>query len=153
MATTIAAAPLSVNITESIIINGQSMGSVNSLSVADVTEVYKRIVTVPFGSEVPIYTTHDTTVGGSVFDDDLVKYVRITNKDDTNFVTLRITDANSDEFAYKLNKGESFLLYSHDTSMNAKEAGAAGAVDANITGLEAQADTADVDCEIFVASI
>ena len=155
MATSITPAPLGISITETITINGQSMGSQNNLTIADVTEVYKRIVSVPFGTEVAIYTTHDTVVGGSVFDDDLVKYVRVTNKDlpDGNFVTLRVTDANADEFAYKLNPGESFLLYSHDTSMSAALGATAGAVNANITGLEAQADTADVDCEIFVASI
>jgi hypothetical protein len=153
MATTIAAAPLSITVTESIVINGQSMGGSNTLAIADVTEVFKRIVTVPT-TEVTLYSTHDTDVGGSVFDDDLVKYVRITNKDDTNFISLRITSdsGGSDEFVYKLNAGESFLLYSHDTSMTAST-GVAGAVDANIESVEALADTAEVDCELFVASI
>ena len=153
MATTIAPASLNITISESITINGQSMGGTNSLVVSNIAEVFKRIVSVPT-SEVTLYSTHDTVVGGSVFDDDLVKYVRITNKDGLNFISLRITSdsAGDDEFVYKLSAGESFLLYSHDTSMTAST-GAAGAVDANIFSVEALADTAEVDVEIFVASI
>ena len=59
MATTIAPASMTVSVSETIVINGQSMGSTNTLSIAAVTEVFKRIVTVPT-SAVTIYSTHDT---------------------------------------------------------------------------------------------
>ena len=153
MATTIVAATLTTTISESITINGQSMGSSNNLVITDIAEVFKRIVTIPTGTEVILYSTHDTTVAGSTFDDDLIKYVRITNKDGDNFIVIRIQDANGDEFVYKLDKYESFILCSHTLSMNAESSGVVGTVDANIVSVKAKANTAECDCEIFIASI
>ena len=153
MATTIVAATLTTTISESITINGQSMGSSNNLVITDIAEVFKRIVTIPTGTEVILYSTHDTDVAGSTFDDDLIKYVRITNKDGDNFIVIRIQDANGDEFVYKLDKYESFILCSHTVSMNAESSGIAGTIDANIVSVKAKANTAECDCEIFIASI
>ena len=148
----IAQATLTVQVIETLTINGTNVGGENVLTVNSVNDAYKRIITVPT-SEITIYTTHDTAIAGAQFDDDLIKYARITNKDATNFVSVRVTDANADEFIYKLNAADSFLLHSHATSMSACDTATAGAANANIVSVEVQADTAACDCEIFVASI
>ena len=156
MATTIAAADLAVTITETITINGQSLGGSNTkqfLAANDpadtITSVYKRVINVPT-SEITLWTAHATAVSGAQLDKDLIVYARVTNKDDTNYVELRIS-ASSDEFVYKLAAGESFLLHAHTDCMNAN-AGAAGAPDAHITDVQAKANTAACDVEIFIAS-
>ena len=45
MASTISAATLTVTITEAVTLNGYDQGSSNSLSIASINEVMKRIVT------------------------------------------------------------------------------------------------------------
>ena len=157
MATTIAAADLAVTITETITINGQSLGGTNTKQFlaanapADpITSVYKRVINVPT-SEITLWTAHATAVSGAQLDKDLIVYARVTNKDDTNYVELRVTDSGSGEFVYKLAAGESFLLHAHTDCMNAN-AGAAGAPDAHITDVQAKANTAACDVEIFIAS-
>ena len=47
MATTISNATLSVTITEKLTLNGTDHGSTKKISIADINEVSKRILTVP----------------------------------------------------------------------------------------------------------
>ena len=154
MATTITPATLTVTLTENVSLNGQPQGSSNTLSIASVAEIYKRIVTVPT-SEITVWTTHDSDVAGAQFDDDLIKYARITNKDDTNLIVVRVKNADNDEFAYKLGAGQSFLLYGHESTMNAVDAATLdiGTGWHDITSLKLTAPDGACDCEIFVASI
>ena len=46
MASTITAATMTVTITESISLNGADQGATNTLSIASINEVVKRIVTI-----------------------------------------------------------------------------------------------------------
>ena len=154
MASTVTSADLVVKITEDIVLNGSPQGSTNTLTISSINEVFKRIVSVTT-SEITIYTTDDSVVGGSQFDDDNVKYVRITNLDDTNYIVVRVKNADNDEFAYKLNAGESFLLHQHEGTMNA---GTATTLDIgtgwhDITSVKLTAPDATCDVEVFSASV
>ena len=154
MATTVTPATLTVKITETIHLNGRDNGGETTLSVSDVNEIFKRIVSVP-NSEVTLYETHDTNVAGATFDDDNVKYVRITNLDDTNYILLVIKNAGNDEAVYKLATGESFILHGHDTVFNSDNA-AITDITAGLSSIDkvsARADTAAVDVEVFIASV
>jgi len=144
-------ADLTTSFNETVQINGTNRGNTNSSTITGINDVYERNVTVPT-SEVTLYTTHATVPGGSVLDKDLVKYSRITNLDGTNFVDLRITNENNDEFVYRLYAGQSFVLHSHVGSMNATENAAAGLPNGDIVSVEAQANTASCSVEVFVAS-
>ena len=143
---------LTVTVTESITLNGSQQGGTTTKTIADVNDLFKRIITCPT-DEITLYTTHESNVAGATFDEDLVKYFRVTNHDGSNYVTLRITDANSDEFIYKLAAGESFIIWGHKTSMSAADGATAGAAGdmADILSVEAQAPTAACDLEIIVA--
>jgi hypothetical protein len=153
MATSITAATLTVTITESISLNGQDKGSTNELTVASVTEVSQRIVNVPT-SEVVVLAMGTAVAAGQFVEGD-VKYIRLTNKDDTNHVTLVFRSENSNECAHKLDAGHSFIyggdnsggvVDTHDASASALTVSLDDLVD-----ITAQADTAACDVEIFVA--
>ena len=66
---------------------------------------------------------------------------------------LRLTDAESNEFVYKLEAGKSFILWTHKTAMSAKDTTDTGAPDADIVSMEAQANSAACDLEILIASV
>ena len=159
MTTTIDAADLTVTITETITINGQSLGGSNVQSFqsandpADpITSVYKRIVPVPL-TKITLITNTASAVGGSTFDEDLVKYVRVTNKDDTNYVDLVVANSEGDEFCLRLKAGTSFILWDQNDMLNADNAGVTpGAGMEGVASIEAIADTAVCDVEVFVAS-
>tara|TARA_R100000664_G_scaffold33834_1_gene52248 strand:- start:2191 stop:2658 length:468 start_codon:yes stop_codon:yes gene_type:complete len=154
MASTITAATMTVTITESINLNGMNQGATNTLSLASIAEVSKRIVNVP-ASEVEIVAM-STAVAAGTFVESTVKYIRITNLDDTNHVVLTFKSEGNHEFAVKLDKGQSFI-YNGDISggvvdtMDASGSALSLALE-DLVNITALADTAACDLEVFVAS-
>jgi len=92
----------------------------------------------------------DSAEAAGQFADSNVKYLRITNTDTSNYVTLRMT-AGNDEYFVKVSAGNTFLLF--DTVMDAdSDAAVATASLANIDSIKAQANTAACNLELFIAS-
>ena len=149
---------MTITITESLDVGTTVMDTATSVSeTITVNDIFKRVITCPT-SEITLYSTHESNVAGATFDRDLVQYVRVTNHDASNWCAIRITDENSDEFIMKLEAGKSFIIWTHsndgaDGAMSGGKAENAGAVpDAAIVSMEAQANTAECDIEVFVAS-
>ena len=157
MTSTLTAATMTVTVTESINLNGTNQGATNTLSLASIAEISKRIVNVP-NSEVEVVKM-GTAVAAGQFIESTVKYIRFTNLDDTNHIGLIFKNENDDEFGVKLDKGQSFI-YNGDISggvvdtMDAQDGGADLAANtfADLVNVTAYADTAACDMEIFVAS-
>ena len=155
MASTLTAAALTVTITESIELNGKDQGGSNVLTIGSVATISKRIVDVPT-SEVEIIAM-STAVSSGTFVEGDVRYIRITNLDDTNHVTLTFKDEDATEFAILLDKGQSFI-YNGDLSagvVNTMHAGGSAlTVSLNdLVNVTALADTAACDVEVLVASV
>ena len=154
MTSTLTAATMTVTVTESINLNGTNQGATNTLSLASIAEVSKRIVNVP-ASEVEVIAMA-TAVASGTFVESTVKYIRLTNLDDTNHITLTFKDEDATEFAVLLDKGQSFI-YNGDISagvVNTMHAGGSAlTVSLNdLVNITALADTAACDMEILVAS-
>lgn len=156
MATTITPSTLRVTITEEVRLNGQDIKSTNVLVIKSVTEVSKRIVNVPT-SEVVILAFAATNPAAGSFVEANVRYIRITNKDNTNHVTLVFRSENNNECAHKLDAGHSFIFAAdnsggvvdtHDASATALTVSFDDLVD-----ITAKADTATIDLDLWVASI
>ena len=154
MTSTLTAATMSVTLTESIELNGTNQGATNTLEIASIAEVSKRIVNIPT-SEVEVVAMA-TAVASGTFVESTVMYIRLTNKDDTNHITLTLKDEDSTEVALLLDKGQSFI-YNGDLAagvVNTMHAGGSAlTVSLNdLVNITALADTAACDLEIFVAS-
>ena len=156
MASTITAGTLKVTIRESITLKGKEQGSTTELSISDINEISSRIVTVPV-SEVEIIAM-STAVSSGTFVEGDVRYIRITNLDDTNHVSLTFKNEDNDEFGVKLDKGQSFI-YNGDMSggvvdtMDAAATAITPGTFADLVNITALADTAACDLEVFVASV
>jgi hypothetical protein len=156
MATTISDATLTVKLTETVTLNGIEQGGTNTLTIASIDEISRRIVTVP-NSEVVILAFGTAVTTGTFIESDVL-YIRITNKDDTNHVGLIFKNENDDEFGVKLDKGQSFI-YNGDLAggvvdtMDAQDGDADLAANTfgDLVNITAYADTAACDIEIFVA--
>ena len=154
MTSTITAATLTVPITEEVSLNGKDQGAKTTYTIASVKEISNRIVTIPSGSEV-IVVAMGTAVAAGQYVEGTTKYIRLTNKDDANHSTLVCRNENSDEFAVKLDAGQTFIYNGDNTG------GVVDTMDAAATALSvsfgdlvditAQANTAACDLEIFVA--
>ena len=157
MTSTITAATLTVTLTEAITLNGYDQGAKNTVTIDNVTEVQKRILEITT-NEATIATMSGAVASAGHFNDSFVRYMRFTNLDDTNFLTLTFTNTDNDEVAIKLDAGNSFMWFA-DNSGGMVDVFNAIAGDAasdtalgSITNIQADANTANCDLEMFVAS-
>jgi len=157
-------ATLTVTINERLLLNNNDYSSNNKLSVTGVSEVVKRIVNIGtdeiglLGFGTAYNTELSKTYVAGQFDEDDVRYIRITNLDDTNHIALVLKNENNDEFGVKIDKGCSFL-YGVDLSGGVKDtmdsADAAGITPdsfGDLVDITCAANTAACDVEVFVAS-
>ncbi len=159
-------ATLNVTITEELTLNGVDRGSKNNLSVGSVTQVLSRMVDLPANggsgttdTTVANFRTLVTTADSALKDDD-VKYVRMTNLDSSNDITLSLqlaanggADA-STTASVLLPAGQTFIL-GKAVGVAAVDDDAAGAV-TSLVDLESiiavNGNNAIVSLEIFIAS-
>ena len=150
MASTVSAATMTVKITEDIVLNGVNQGGTNTLSIGSINEVHKFIKTVDTGGFRTL-VLFDNTVAAGTLDADLVKYVRVTNLDDTNYIDIRVKA--TDSFTYRLTAGASLVLGGGtDSALEGVASGDAPASGVDIAEIKGQANTASVDVEVFCAS-
>ena len=129
MASTLTAATMTVSINESIVLNGKNQGGTSTLSIASIKDIYKRIVTIASGDDVTVATFKSTTaISDAAFDKDLVKYIRITNLDDSNSVNISLQlDSGEDNSAadlsvtHLLEAGRSFIMGAVDEAVHADD--------------------------------
>ena len=145
-------ATLTVKVVESLTLNGNSYGGTTTKTFT-VDEVLKRIVLCP-ASVVTTLVTFAAAVSTDAskvnVDEDFVEYIRITNLDGTNPVTLDIIgDASLAQ--YSLGAGESFLLHSTKSSFVGEADTTSSASLADVVSIQADPGGNPVECDIFVA--
>tara|TARA_R110002012_G_scaffold3905_1_gene18122 strand:+ start:2575 stop:3024 length:450 start_codon:yes stop_codon:yes gene_type:complete len=149
MASTVTASTLTVTIKEDIDLNGQSYGSVNTLKIPSINEVSTRIMNVATGGTNVLAFAGATTKG--TYHDTDVRYIRITNLDDTNYGVIDITGGGTT--GVRLDPGASFsLIATSGNGVNTFIDGG-GTTIANMTAIDIVANTAGIDVEVYVATI
>jgi len=170
MASKITASTLKVTIQEDIKLNGVQQGGVNTFNISSVNEIYKRIVTCPasvntaiatFKSDTSVTGSASTTARATSLDMEDVKYIRVTNLDDSNSVNLSLqvdageNDTAADESATLLLEAEkSFMMGSPSDGIDVDDTNAG--ILTTLEDLESifiNPGGNAVDIEIFVASV
>jgi hypothetical protein len=152
MASTITPANLTVTVTESVTLNGAEENATNTLVIASVAQVSRRIYTVDNADYETLIELTSGRISGQKYDIADCKYVRVTNLDNTNTLHVRIVNSNSENYTLKVAAGHS-LMFGPDFKTGAGS-GAAPVTFYDISKIEAVADPShqDVDCELYVAS-
>lgn len=145
-------ATLTVTLTEAVTLgDGSTDRGTTNVQTVTVNEVDHRIMDVTT-SEVAILR-FGAANGAGTFKDGTVKYLRVTNLDASNFVTLRVQQSDAEYFV-KLEPEDHFIL--GNTVMDAHEDGDTAINSsptlANIDTIWADADTATCQVEYFIAS-
>ena len=152
-------ATLTVTHTEDITLNGQQFGGTNIKTIASINEISKRILTITTTESV-IATFSAAVASAGHFVAASVRYMRFTNKDDTNFITLTFRNQDNDEVAIKLDAGQT-LIWNADNAggmvdvFNATQDADAASDTAlgDLTNIQADANTASCDLEMLIASV
>ena len=157
MATTLTSSTLKVWIKESIKLNGEQHGGETILSIPDINEISKRIVTVTT-TEAEILKFHATDIDAGRYIIGDVRYMRFTNLDDTNYITLTFRNEDNDEVAIKLDAGQSFIWNGDNANglndvFNATEAAGVASTLGNLENIQADADSDSCDLEMLIASV
>ena len=155
-------ATLTVKVIEEITLNNNSYNSERSLDISSVDEIVKRIVTISttetglLGFATASSTDLSKSYLAGQFDEDDVRYIRITNLDSSNHIVLTFRDEDNTEFKMKVDAGHSFIYPGDnsggvvDTMKAAGSALASGLSD--LVDITVDTDTASCDVEIFVGS-
>jgi len=123
---------MKVVISEQIILNGRDQGSKNTLSISDIKDVFKRIITIAAGDDATVLVFKSTTaIADGALDLQNVKYIRVTNLDDTNSVNLSLQiDSDEDNgvadatCTILLEAGRSFIMGAPDEGIHVDDDGA-----------------------------
>lgn len=158
MTTTVTPATLTVTITAAISLAGQDKGFEHSYTIASITEVVNRIMNVPT-SEMAVLVFTPTVPGSATaigLNEADVRFIILTNLDDTNFIQIIIASENNNECAHKLEAGHSILIpISTEGVVDVHDADSSALTVSfdDITSVTALADTAACNLQIFVAGV
>ena len=161
MASTITAATMTVTITESIALNGKNQGDTNTVSFSDIKEIYKRIVRCVDDTDCTIATfqTATNTSDGAI-DLENVRYIRVTNLDDTNPMNLSLQVAGAEGGTANMSTtvlvkaGESFMLGTvHDGIALDDDAATIVTALTDLESLLVDPLSENIDVEVFIASV
>jgi len=161
-------ATLKVRLQEDIVLDNQDYGSKRVLEISSIDEMYKRIVTCPANAETTV--VHFKQVAGAAggatkFDGALdiqdVRYVRVTNLDSSNNLTLSLQaevgedDSGADVSAsVLLEAGKSFMMGSGHDGIGVSDANANLVTDlVDLDSLVVQPGGNAISVEVFVASV
>jgi len=151
MASTVTSATLTVQIKEQITINGTTYDQDVNHSIASIGNFMKKIL--PLGaSATQTVNTFTTTPRNNEFDIDDLKYIRVTNLDDTDAVIVNFIDSGTSNAAIEVLAGKSVILF--DTDINGNADGSAITTTAQLSTLAIHNPNASViDVEIVIATL
>ena len=154
MASTVSKAKLTVILKEEIKLNNNAYGNRNSVEIGSVNEVSQRIFTIPTTDTTAVLVLSDS-VGAGTYGISTIKYGRVTNLDNKNFVRLSFISSSAvptefNRYDVRLDARQSYIFT--NAKMSGSDNGDSFGSFVNFTSLKAKADTAAVDIELFFAS-
>ena len=148
MATTVKASNLTVTITEDVSLSTHSYGNTRTKTFNTQGQADQRIMNIATAGTTILHLSTVDDRGQIVVND--FGYFRITNLDDTNYVTLEFYLTADHSYYVKLEAGESYLLMSPDADITCGAEEVPSLVD--IARIIATANTSAVDIEYLVVT-
>ena len=152
MASSVTKKTLTVTVNESISLGNDDYSSRTQFEIKNINEVSKRIFTVPT-HQVDVMLL-SSSAGAGTFASSSLKYARITNLDNSNFVRLTFMSSSGgsakNQAEFKLEPLRTFVFTSD--AYSGSDAGDTFSSFASFTNLKGKADTSSCDLEIYVAT-
>jgi hypothetical protein len=165
MSSTIAAQTLKISITETVTIGGNDRNGKAELDIGSIGQIATGIMEIPvttggagtgsdgraviatFGADAQaLMAAQNAYIAGDV------KYIRLTNKDDSNSINIKVADDNSDEYVVKLGPKRSLIITDTNLEAAAGNINVWTALSNTITDISATAFTGSCDLEYYIAS-
>jgi len=148
MATTVTPADAVVTLGVTLTLAGKTFDVSYAKTLSSCTRADRNIVPVPT-SQVEIIQLVAAAIDKGTFTD--FDGFFVMNRDDTNFVRIRISQNGGDTADFKLEAGQFMVLWNKKIEVNTAEGAFAAFVDFDTVSM--QADTASVDIEYLAVKI
>jgi hypothetical protein len=154
MASTVNSSKLTVILKEEVKLKNQTYGNRNTLEIGGVNEISQRIVTVPVADTTTLMKMSGS-VGAGTYQLDTLKYARVTNLDNSNYVRLSFISSSADSTQYnrfdvRLDAKQSYIFT--NSKLSGSDNGDSFGSYVDFTDLKAKANSGAVDLELFIAS-
>ena len=151
MATTVTSAALTVELKEQITLNGTVYDQTITHSITGIGNVQKTIINLGNNASHTV-AEFASSPRDNQFDVDDLKYIRVTNLDDTEEIVVNFIDASTETAAIQLEAGKSVVLF--DTKIAGNSTGATETAGSAISDLKIHNpdSTNTVDVEIVIAT-
>lgn len=154
MASTVSTATLKILVQEDITLNNKVMGGKTIHNISGINEVSERILTVPT-HKVSILAL-SSSAGAGTYVTANVKYLRLTNLDDENYVRLSfrtgdLGTSSTNTYDVKLEPKRTMMFT--NASISGSATGASFGSFSNFSSLDATAASAGCEVELFVATV
>ena len=150
MASTVTPSTGTVTISEQLVLAGVDRGGSHTRTINNIAEADRRVMTIDSANEIDIIELNSNN-GQGKFIRSAIRYIRITNLDNTNFLRVRFKKSGAETADVKVDAGATFMLSTG--SMDADTSAGAFSAFVDIDVISAQADTADVDIEYVVFAV
>lgn len=150
MASTVVPSTATITISEGLTLGGVDRGGSHTRTIENIAEADRRVMTIDSANEIDIIELN-TDNGQGKFVRSSLRYIRITNLDNTNWIRIRFKKSGAECVDVKVSAGATFFLSTGD--FEAKVAAGAFSTFEEIDNISAQADTADVDIEYVVLAV
>jgi len=146
-------ADLTTTISESVTLNGAVRGTTNTVTTSGINNAFERLVTCTTGQTTFLAAFDTNSYGSAVqIDKEDVRYIRVTNLDQTNSLELAVVGA-ATLYQVLLKAGQSHILCAAEDVMLAEaDTSPSFGTMADLTSLQVS-PAATLDVEIFVASV
>ena len=152
-------ANLTVTVSESVTLNGAVRGNTNELTITGIEQVLERIVTIPASADTTVLLTKATVASSDgAIDIQDTKYIRITNLDSTNSVTLSLqidageSDTAADEScSLLLEAGKTFMMGTPHDSIGVNDSSATITSAHDLESIVVDSGGNTVQLEVFAA--
>lgn len=149
MATTITPADAVVTLGVTLTLGGKTFDTSFAKTLTSCTRADRNIVPVPTSEIEIIQLSTAAAIGKGTFSD--FNGFFIMNRDDANFVRIRVSQNAGDTVDFKLEAGDFMVLWNKKIEVNTTEAAFTAFVDFDTVSM--QADTATVDIEYLAVQI
>ena len=151
MATTISTADLTINVSETININGQDINFTSSKVIDGINAYYKKMFILAT-SYVTVYQNTGESPVSPLLDSEKVKYIRISNMSTiTVQMYIKITDSDDGTTFLNLDPGIPFIYGGHNTTTGGFIATSGDTPHDDIKKIEMKTRIGYHSAEVFVA--
>tara|TARA_R100001460_G_scaffold107905_2_gene157516 strand:- start:2044 stop:2493 length:450 start_codon:yes stop_codon:yes gene_type:complete len=148
-------ADLTTTITESVILNGATRGSTNTITTPNIVDVMERILTLAHSNTTTIATFGSTPHSSAgALDVENAKYIRVTNLSTTDDMILAFVTSGTNYQVTVRAGGSHVLFQAEDGVLGEADSTPAFSGLADVVTIQAKPSaTTDVQCEIFVGLV